>query len=58
MVQAECPSCYFEFSPEEEVMVGEVITCPDCGVDLEVMKVNGDKLEVQVAEVGAEDWGE
>ena len=58
MPKIECPSCFFEFEPEDEVMEGEVISCPDCGVDLEILKVNGGKIEVQVAEASDEDWGE
>ena len=58
MVNIECPGCFFEFPPEGEIMQGEVITCPDCGVDLEVLKVSAEKIEVQVAEMGEEDWGE
>ena len=58
MPTIECPSCFFEFEPENAVMQGEVITCPDCGVDLEVLKITDAKIEVQVAEMGQEDWGE
>ena len=57
MANIECPSCYFEFEPEGEILVGEVIPCPDCGVDLEILSV-GDEIKVEVAEMGEEDWGE
>ncbi|MFX0071922.1 MAG: hypothetical protein ACFFAO_12605 [Candidatus Hermodarchaeota archaeon] len=58
MVKCECPSCYFEFDLDEGTIEGEVIPCPDCGVDLEVAKIEGDKVEVIVAELAEEDWGE
>ena len=58
MAQIECPSCFFEFEPEEDVMKGEVVPCPDCGVDLEILDVKDDVIEVEVAEMGEEDWGE
>jgi alpha-aminoadipate carrier protein LysW len=57
MAKIECPSCFFEWESDEDIMVGEVISCPDCGVDLEVVEV-GAQIKVKVAEVGKEDWGE
>ena len=58
MVKIECPSCYFEFELDTESVVGEVITCPDCGVDLEILEIKEDFVKVKVAEIGKEDWGE
>lgn len=58
MAKIECPACYFEFTPEEGVVVGEIVTCPDCGVDLEILEISGDTIKVKTAEVGSEDWGE
>lgn len=58
MVKCECPSCYFELELDEDVIIGEVIPCSDCGVDLEITKIEGDKVEVIVAELAEEDWGE
>ncbi|MEJ5226138.1 MAG: lysine biosynthesis protein LysW, partial [Anaerolineales bacterium] len=36
--------------------VGEIVVCPDCGVDLEVVSLNPAALEV--APMEQEDWGE
>jgi len=58
MAKCECPSCYFEIELDESTIEGEVIPCPDCGVDLEIVKIEGDKVEVIVAELAEEDWGE
>ena len=58
MVKCECPSCYFEFGLDDGTIEGEVIPCPDCGVDLEITKIEGAKVEVIVAELTEEDWGE
>ncbi|MHA1338102.1 MAG: lysine biosynthesis protein LysW, partial [Promethearchaeota archaeon] len=41
MAKIECPACYFEFEAEEGLIEGEVISCPDCGVDLEIVKIDG-----------------
>lgn len=56
--KVECSSCYFEFSPDADVIVGEIVSCPDCGADLEILAIEGDKIKVKVAEAGKEDWGE
>jgi alpha-aminoadipate carrier protein LysW len=37
-------------------MKGEIVVCPDCGVDLEVMGI--DPIELELAPQEAEDWGE
>jgi alpha-aminoadipate carrier protein LysW len=36
--------------------VGEIIVCPDCGVDLEVTSLA--PAEVDLAPMEQEDWGE
>jgi alpha-aminoadipate carrier protein LysW len=54
----ECPSCYFEFETDQDVIAGEVVTCPDCGIDLEVVSIQDGVATVQIAESGEEDWGE
>ncbi len=56
-LKATCPECYFEFDVEGEVMIGEIIDCPDCGVELEVVSVDEDKVVLQTVAV-EEDWGE
>lgn len=38
-------------------MEGEILSCPDCGLDLEVELVD-DKLEIIPIAVEKEDWGE
>ena len=60
MFKCECPSCYFEFEVEDGVIMGEVIPCPDCGVDLEVENIDKKKgiVVAKEAETCAEDWGE
>jgi len=57
MVKCECASCYFEFELEEGTIEGEVIPCPDCGADLEVVEIKSDIATVELAEMAEEDWG-
>jgi len=40
------------------VISGEIISCPDCGMDYEVHVSEGGKVELKPAEIEGEDWGE
>lgn len=57
-MEAECPECGAKFTLPKDVVQGEIVTCPECGVDLEVVKVEGGKVELKIAEAVGEDWGE
>jgi alpha-aminoadipate carrier protein LysW len=39
-----------------DVEVGEIVVCPDCGVELEVMSL--DPIRLELAPEVEEDWGE
>ncbi len=52
---AHCPECDAEIDLEN-VVLGEIVVCSDCGVDLEVTNLH--PLEVQLAPMEEEDWGE
>ena len=56
MSNVSCPECAAEITLAEGTEVGEIIVCPDCGVDLEVIALNPAK--VQLAPMEEEDWGE
>lgn len=51
-----CPECAAEFDLDAGVETGEIIVCPDCGVDLEVTSL--EPPTVDLAPMEAEDWGE
>jgi alpha-aminoadipate carrier protein LysW len=51
-----CPECAAELTFETSIEVGEILVCPDCGVDLEVIAL--DPPEVNLAPMEQEDWGE
>jgi len=53
---AECPECGAALVLEDNVEAGEIIVCPDCGVELEVISVN--PIVVEPAPEVEEDWGE
>ncbi|EQB68095.1 MAG: hypothetical protein AMDU5_GPLC00017G0058 [Thermoplasmatales archaeon Gpl] len=42
----------------EDAMVGEILTCPDCGVEFEIVSLDGGQVKLAAAENIKEDWGE
>lgn len=52
----ECPECAAEISLPQDVMQNEIMTCSDCGIELEIISL--DPLEVDYAPMVEEDWGE
>ena len=55
-MKAECTECLAEIQLADDLEEGEIIVCPDCGVELEVLSV--DPLTIEMAPEEAEDWGE
>jgi alpha-aminoadipate carrier protein LysW len=53
---AACPECEAQVTLGDDVVEGEIIVCPDCAAELEVVSVNPPELAL-APEVG-EDWGE
>lgn len=51
-----CPECEAELDMDDNVMQGEILVCPDCGVDLEVITI--DPITIEIAPMEEEDWGE
>ena len=56
MTTANCPECDGEVTLSDDAVVGEIVTCPDCGADLEVMGLKPPVLKLAPEE--EEDWGE
>lgn len=54
-ITSNCPECDAEIVLDG-VVQGEIIVCPDCGVDLEVISLDPPTLEL--APMEQEDWGE
>ena len=52
---ATCPECEAEINLSN-VLRGEIVPCPDCGADLEVVSV--DPIVLELAPMEQEDWGE
>jgi len=54
-LSALCPECEAALTLVD-VVQGEIVVCPDCGVDLEVMTL--DPIALDLAPMEEEDWGE
>jgi len=54
--QHACPECGYELTIAADTVIGEILQCGDCGVDLEV--INLEPLEISLAPEEEEDWGE
>ncbi len=52
---AVCPECEGEGNVQD-AMRGEIVQCPDCGSELEV--VSTEPVKLQLAPEEEEDWGE
>ena len=53
---ANCPICDAVIELAEDTVLGELLTCPECGSELEV--INLDPFELDEAPQEEEDWGE
>ena len=58
MGKSACPECLAEIEIPEDALVGEIVSCPDCGLELEVESIQGDKVKLQKLVIEKEDWGE
>ena len=55
-MNATCPECDATITLGADVMEGEIVVCPDCGVDLEVTSL--EPVTLDLAPMEEEDWGE
>ncbi|OIP96719.1 lysine biosynthesis protein LysW [Candidatus Wirthbacteria bacterium CG2_30_54_11] len=54
---AECPECGAKIELTSDVEESEVVSCSDCGVELEVAEVKP-AIVLKIAPAEAEDWGQ
>ena len=58
MNNGKCPDCDAELEIPEDVMQGEILSCPSCGLELEVTQIQGESVELKELGIEGEDWGE
>jgi len=58
--KAKCPDCDSELNVPYDIEKGEVLSCPGCGLELEVKKITdgGGHVDLQELTIEGEDWGE
>ena len=54
---AKCPQCDATITIADDAEVGEILTCDECGAELEVKKLEPE-VELGDAPAVQEDWGE
>ena len=52
----KCPECDAEVTVGSDAVKGEIVSCPDCGAELEVKETT--PLALALAPEAQEDWGE
>jgi alpha-aminoadipate carrier protein LysW len=55
-ITAECPECAGALALNGNTLKGEIVTCSDCGAELEITGIN--PLTLDLAPQEEEDWGE
>lgn len=53
-----CEECGGAIQVPEDAVNGEIVSCPDCGLNYEVAEVSSDGVRLKAAEAVGEDWGE
>jgi len=56
--KAKCPDCDAELDVPVDTEKGEIVSCPGCGLELEVKQVKGGCVDLQELTIEGEDWGE
>ena len=56
--KARCPDCDAELEIPNDILQGEILSCPSCGLELEVRQIEGELVELQELRIEGEDWGE
>ncbi|HET8689760.1 MAG TPA: alpha-aminoadipate/glutamate carrier protein LysW/ArgW [Methanosarcina sp.] len=57
-MKKECQDCGAEINLPDDAVVGEIVTCPDCGTDFEIASKTQNIVDLKPAESVGEDWGQ
>lgn len=53
-----CPDCEGEIELPDGATLGEIVSCPDCGLELQVTRIDGGKVDLSEISMEKEDWGQ
>jgi alpha-aminoadipate carrier protein LysW len=56
--KAKCPDCDADLDVPADTAKGEILSCPGCGLELEVKQVHCGCVDLQELTIEGEDWGE
>ena len=56
--KTKCPDCDAELDVPKDTENGEILSCPGCGLELEVKQIKGGCMDLQELTIEGEDWGE
>jgi alpha-aminoadipate/glutamate carrier protein LysW len=56
LMRTQCPECEADITFPNGAMENELISCPECGAELEIISLN--PPELALAPEVEEDWGE
>ena len=56
LLKVKCLTCDASFETEKPV-IGEILDCPDCGLNLIVKSLNNG-IQLEIVSEEEEDWGE
>jgi alpha-aminoadipate carrier protein LysW len=57
-MKAKCPDCDAELDVPKDTSQGEILSCPSCGLELEVKTINCGCVALEQFTHEGEDWGE
>ncbi|MCH8022637.1 MAG: lysine biosynthesis protein [Thaumarchaeota archaeon] len=57
-MKSKCIECDGGVEVSDDALKGEIVTCSECGQDLEISSLDNGAISFVKAEVEGEDWGE
>lgn len=57
-MNANCTECDAGITVPGDAIVGEIVSCKDCGTEYEVAEISGGSAILKPADQVEEDWGE
>ncbi len=57
-MDSKCVECDGQISIPNDAIIGEIVSCRDCGVEYEVVEIKNGGVMLRPAEAVEEDWGE
>lgn len=57
-MESKCVECDAGVSIPDDAIIGEIVSCKECGAEYEVVEFKGGTALLKPAEQVEEDWGE